>query len=97
MICTTENCHEHYGCRLRAKGLQVSPRVHAGRTPNWTPTPDRPPAHYRNILTEDRPGGFKSPILRPDGAVIRHKEGNEQAHKISDQLQRTRAAIAQPH
>jgi len=95
-VCQTPGCRIHYGCELKAKGLQVSPRVGASTgSRDFTPTLEPPPpSHYRNVLTEDRPGGFKMPILNPDQSLIRHREAQQRRHDIKDSLARTRAVVA---
>lgn len=81
-MCVVPGCEEHYGCRLRSKGVSVSPRVGEARTRNWKPTPDTPPAHYANILYDERPGGTKMPVLNPDGTPVRHRQAQREAGKI---------------
>lgn len=95
-VCAVPGCDIHYGCRMKAKGLQVSPRVGASTgTRNFTPSIDPPaPAHYRTVLTEDRPGGFKMPILNSDATVIRHRQAQREKHEIADRLARSRALVA---
>lgn len=48
------------------------------------PTPMTPPSHYKNVLTEDRPGGFKMPVWNPDGSPVRMKQAVEQSSRIED-------------
>jgi len=88
-ICQIEGCEEHYGCRLRSKGVQVSP--------NATPTrhnrrKDRvePPSWNKAIVYDERPGGTKMPVLNQDMSPVRMKQGAEQRHKIKDHLRRSR-------
>ena len=85
-----DGCQEHYGCRLRAKSLNVSPRVSPRTGANWKPTPLKPPSHYANFAYEDRPGGFKSPIRGPKGEHLRQREF-EQSPKHTETLARIRA------
>jgi hypothetical protein len=87
-ICHVSGCSEHYGCRLRDKGVAVAPSATPSRTQNMTPTPMTPPSHYKNVLTEDRPGGFKMPVLNPDGSPVRHKQASEQSSHFEDQRRR---------
>lgn len=85
-------CTEHFGCRLRLNGVQVSPQVgKSTQTRNWRPTPSVPPGHYSHFAYEDRPGGFKSPILRANGTHMRKREYLRKEPKIQDQLARIRA------
>ena len=81
-MCEVANCNEHYGCRLRSKGLQVSPKATPTKTLNWRPTKSEPPAINRQIIYEDRPGGSKIPILKLDGEPLRGKEYRENKSTI---------------
>ena len=94
MMCPI-GCTVHYGCRLREKSLMVSPRVSPREGANWKPTPLVPPAHYANFAYEDRPGGFKSPILRPDGSHMREREFRQNEAQHQDTLNRIRAGTPQ--
>ena len=85
-ICQIPGCQEHYGCRLRAKGMQVSPRAQMTRTQNWRPSVSKPPSHWKNIVYSERPDGSKMPVLKPDGTVLRHKEYQEKKSKIDSIL-----------
>lgn len=91
MICQSEGCTDHYGCRLRTKGLQVSPRVTPTKSQNWRPSVSVPPPHYKNIIYDERPGGTKMPVLKPDGTVLRHKEYQENKHKFDAMMHRNRS------
>lgn len=83
-VCDVEQCSDesHYACRLRSKGLQVSPRAQMTRSQNWRPTKSEPPAFNRQIMYVDRPGGTKMPILKPDGTPLRRKEFGEKRHTV---------------
>ena len=89
-MCTNTPCEDpsHYACHLRAKGLQVSPRVLQTSTQNWRPSVSVPPSHWKNIAMQDRPGGGKSPILKADGTLMRHKEYQEKKAVVDEQLKR---------
>jgi hypothetical protein len=52
------------------------------------PTRTEPPAANREIITVDRPGGFKMPLLTPQGDVVRRKEYGERRHEINRILRR---------
>lgn len=93
-VCDIPGCTEHYGCRLKSKGINASNALKSTRTLNLRPTPSIPPAHYRNVLTEERPGGFRMPIIKEDGSVIRHREAQAKEAKIKRDLERTRATVA---
>lgn len=92
--CMVVGCEEHYACRLRAKGLNVSPRLQMTRTLNWRPTVTPPPSHYANIAGERRPDGSFSPYFNPDGSPVRHRQAQREAGKIKDTVQRIRAEAA---
>jgi hypothetical protein len=79
-ICDIAGCQEHYGCRLRTKGVQVSPRATPNQAQNWRPTPSVPPARNAEILYSERPGGYKSPLLKPDGTPLRRKQYEDNRH-----------------
>ena len=91
-LCEIPGCTEHYACRLRNKGLQVSPRVQMTRTQNWRPSVSVPPSHYKNIIYDERPDGSKMPVLKPDGSVLRHKEYQEHKAKYDAIIHRNRSA-----
>lgn len=77
-----------YGCNLRRKGLNLSNAVTATRQKNMRPTPSKPPAINARIATQDRPGGYKMPILKANGDPLRHKEYREKEAKVLDTLNR---------
>lgn len=83
-------CEEHYACRLRGKGLHVSPRAESTRTQNWRPTKSEPPAYNKTIMYDERPGGYKMPILKPDGGVIRQREWDQKRHQYEANIRRIR-------
>lgn len=85
-------CDVHYGCRLRNKGLQVSPRAQMTKTQNWRPTPSVPPSYNKQIVYDERPGGTKVPVLKADGSVLRRKEFDEKRHTITDTMRRIRTS-----
>jgi hypothetical protein len=88
--CTTPDCDEHYACRLRGKGLQVSPRATPSKTLNWKPTPAAPPTRNKQIMYDERPGGTKMPFLNADGSVLRQKQYDEHKHQIEANIRRIR-------
>lgn len=95
-VCTIPECTEHYACRLRNKGMQVSPRALATRTHNWRPTPSIPPARNRELMYDHRPDGSMMPILKPDGTHIRRKEYEEKRHQIEANRRRIQSGAASP-
>jgi hypothetical protein len=88
-ICQIDGCEEHYGCRLRAKGVQVSPKATPSRH-NKRKARVEPPSWNKGIVYDDRPGGTKMPVLNPDMTPVRMKQGAEQRHKITKHLRRSR-------
>lgn len=94
MVCDVPGCQEHYGCRLKNKGIQLSPRATASRTQNMRPEPVEPPAFNREIMYDERPGGYKMPILKPDGHVLRRKEYGERRSEITANMRRIRSGAA---
>lgn len=89
--CTEPDCTEHYACRLRNKGLQVSPRAQGTRTQNWRPTPSVPPSRNKQIMYDERPDGSKMPILKPDGSVVRQREWDEKRHQYESTIRKLRS------
>lgn len=88
-ICQIEGCEEHYGCRLRSKGVQVSPNATPTRH-NRRKDKVEPPSWNKGIVYDERPGGTKMPVLNQDMTPVRMKQGAEQRHKINDHLRRSR-------
>lgn len=89
-ICDIAGCTEHYGCRLRNKGIQLSPTATASRTLNMVPTKVVPPAFNKQIMYDERPDGSKMPILKPNGDVLRRKEYGEKRAQIEANRKRIR-------
>lgn len=89
-ICEIPNCVEHYACRLRSKGLQVSPKAQSTRTLNWRPTKSVPPARNKELMYSERPDGSRMPILKMDGEQLRRKEYDEKRSKIDSIIRQTR-------
>jgi hypothetical protein len=73
---------------MRDKTISLSPKLTPSRSLNMVPTPMEPPSHYKNILTEDRPGGFKMPVLNPDGSPVRHRQAQEQRTRFEEARRR---------
>ena len=93
--CEVPRCQEHYGCRLRGKGIQLSNSVTASKTKNWRPSVSVPPAVNAQIMYDERPGGIKMPILKADGSVLRHKEYVENKATIDATRARIRNSTPQ--
>lgn len=88
-ICDIPNCEEHYGCRLRNKGIQVSPIATPTRH-NRRKDRVEPPSYNKGILYDERPNGTKMPVLNADLSPVRMKQAGEQRHKINDHLRASR-------
>lgn len=95
-MCYIDGCQEHYGCRLKAKGLNVSPKATPTKNLNWRPTKSVPPASNKQIIYEDRPGGTKIPILKLDGEPLRGKEYRENQSKIDATIHTLRTSGEAP-
>ena len=89
-LCETPGCDEHYACRLRNKGLQVSPRAQMTRTQNWRPTPAVIPSRNKQLVYDERPDGSKMPVLKPDGTHLRMKEYLDNKAHFDASITRTR-------
>lgn len=91
MICEEAGCTAHYGCRLKQKGLQLSPTVTPTKTLNMVPATKEPPAYNRTIMYDERPGGIKMPIINATtGDVVRQKEWDAKGSKYTEALRTTR-------
>ena len=91
-ICDIPECEEHYGCRLRNKGLQVSPSATPTRH-NRRKDRVEPPSWNKGILYDERAGGTKMPVLNADLTPVRMKQAGEQRQKINKHLRASRAQI----
>ena len=89
-VCDIDGCEQHYGCRLRSKGVAVSPRATPTKNLNWRPSKQTPPGRYKQIIYEDRPGGAKIPVMKSDGEVLRGKEYDENRNKIDKTIRTIR-------
>jgi len=80
-----------YACELRAKGISVKPSALPSRHNRIPPRRTEGDPFARQIVYQDRPGGYKMPIFTSDGDHLRIKQYREQEHKIKDQLARIQA------
>lgn len=89
-----EHCDdpECYGCRLEDKGIGLSNAITGSRTKNMRPTPSEPPSLNKQIMYDERPGGFKMPILKANGDPLRHKEWRENKKSIESNIRRIRTS-----
>lgn len=83
-----------YGCVLRRKGVAVAPSATPSRHNRVPAKPSVPPGVNAKIIYQDRPGGYKMPIFTKTGDPLRHKQYQEQRHKINDQLAKVQAGKA---
>lgn len=90
-ICDVPGCTEHYACRMRDKGVRISTAATPSRHNRVPPRPTEPPSWNKQLVTEDRPGGFKMPVLRDDGSQMRIKEYTENRHRIEEARKRRAA------
>jgi hypothetical protein len=81
-ICQTPDCDEHYGCRLRSKGVQIGPAATPSKPRKGTLTPTKPDKSLAKVVYDERPNGTKMPILNPDGSVVRAKQAREQPDRL---------------
>jgi len=89
-VCQIEGCNVHYGCKLRNKGLNVSPRATMTRTQNWRPTKSVAPKSNGEFVYDVRPDGSKMPILNADGTQLYKRDYNEKRHQIDQTIRRIR-------
>jgi hypothetical protein len=47
----------------------------------------------KTIMYDERPGGYKMPILKADGDVLRWKEYTEKRHKVESHLRQAHSAV----
>jgi hypothetical protein len=52
-----------------------------------------PPSINKTIIYDERPGGYKMPVLKPDGDVLRWKEYTEKRHKVESHLRHAHSAV----
>lgn len=95
-VCNIEDCDQHYGCRLKAKGVGISPRATMTRTQNWRPTPSVAPKSNGALMYEDRPGGTKMPILNADGSQLYRRDYLEKQHQIDQTIRQLRNSGTAP-
>jgi hypothetical protein len=84
-MCDVPNCDEHYGCRLRHKGIQVSPRALPNRPKNWRPsrtlTPD---TSLAKPVTISNGRGVEKPVWKSDGTMLLKGEYVQDRRKYDD-------------
>lgn len=65
-VCVDEGCQEHYGCGLRAKGVQVSPQATPNRRNTVPPRDVGGNSWEKGRVGTYRPDGSFMPYLHPD-------------------------------
>lgn len=83
--------HEHYGARLRAKGIQVPPAATPTRTRKHTYRPPAQPSWEAGIAGEHRPDGSFMPYLNADREEMGVKEYAENRHNVQAQVDRLKS------
>lgn len=63
-VCDVPGCQEHYGCRLRNKGIHLDPRATPSRR-NTIPPARANPQWEKGVVYQERPGGTQMPVLAP--------------------------------
>lgn len=96
MICNEPECTKHYGCWLRNKGIQVSPKATPNRVKNPVPSKMTPPARYGQLMYDERPGGTRVPIMNSDGTHMRGKQFDDNKRLITNNIRRVRSGNADP-
>jgi hypothetical protein len=94
-MCDVDGCEKHYGCQLRAKGLQVSPKATPGRVGNrkFVPRPMQTDSFRSGVTGETRRDGSFMPYIQKDGTLIRQGTMTNDRRRLEsirrDQLKRT--------
>lgn len=85
MMCEP-GCVEHYGCRLREKGVQLSPSATPSRR-KWAYRKPRTGQWEKGRVGETRPDGSWMPYLSPrTGEAMGVKEWSEGRHGFEAQI-----------
>lgn len=89
-VCRVDGCEDHYGCRLRAKGVAVAPSAMPSRR-NTVPPRRADPAWERGVAGEHRPGGGFMPFLGDDGKPMPVKEHGERRTEVAGRVKRLKS------
>lgn len=79
-VCQLDDC-THYGCELRRKGIRLSAKIVPSQR-NMKPTVQPVPTVNGEIIYDERPGGYKMPLMKPDGTVVRRKWYRDNQSKV---------------
>lgn len=92
MICQVEGCTQHYGCRLRAKGISLSSAAIPTRTADrpYKPRPMKQPSWEKGRVGSRRPDGSFMPILNDKGVPM----GVHEAQSRRSELEAHRRRMA---
>jgi len=83
MICQVEGCTEHYGCRLRAKGISLSSAATPTRTARTPYRPIKQPSWEKGIEGQHRPDGSFMPLLNDKGKPMGVYEAQSNRKRIN--------------
>lgn len=89
-VCRDPGCDSHYGCRLRAKGVQVSASAMPSRH-NRKATPTEAPSWEKGVAGERRPDGSFMPYVGADRQPIGVYEQAHRRHELTEQVSRLKA------
>lgn len=72
-VCAIPECDEHYGCRLRNKGLQLSPKATPSRVSvrKFKPRPMQHNSYGHGVTGEKRRDGTFMPYIDNTGSIVR--------------------------
>lgn len=90
-ICNVPGCTEHYGCSLRAKGLQVTPSSTPRRHNRRPFRKQEPPAYNKQIAGDRRPDGSFMPYRDANMTVIGQKQFDERSRELTSKLREVRS------
>lgn len=95
MICQAEGCTEHYGCRLRAKGISLSSAATPSRKLDrpYKPRPMQQPSWEKGIEGQHRPGGGFMPVLNEKGKKMGVYEAQTKRAKIDAMRRRVASHV----
>jgi len=83
-ICQVPGCSEHYGCGLRAKGVQIGTLATPSKQKQGRLTPTAPRPDLAAVTYDERPNGARMPILNPDGTPVRKSQALQQERKLDE-------------
>lgn len=81
--CPPGTC-DHYGCKLRQKGVQIGTLATPSKPKKGRLTPTAPRPDLGAVEYDDRGNGVKMPILNPDGSPVRKGQARQQERKLEE-------------